>query len=431
MTDESADDVLYPNRGKRTATGNESDNVSRRTLLAGSAAAGAAATAGCVDTVTDGAGESGNGPPTVFVFNTGEKTVSVIDAAADELVRTTYLGATSSFPSNQFLVDMLDGEDSVMWLNVDKGVKAITASTLSEAASFETGSGANWQEVTPDGQHLVVSAREPVHKQFRIAADPTSETFGEVTAEIDRKSEGGRGDKAGPGPCDVTIHPDGQYAYVPDIFSDTLSVIDVESFEIVNQVSVSPVADAEAVQPWMATISWDGETLLVENNEGETGTESVWDVSDPANPEEVTRLTAADDLGTLPLTSEIGPDSQVGYVFTPKSEDVTVLDLESATVTDRIDVGGAAFVGTWGPGREKLYVPVQTADEVKVIDHSKQAVVGTIAVGSKPYGATAGTVRPNADTASDLLATLSTLGIDFSDGGTTYCLQNCSCGHHV
>jgi len=430
MTDGS-DDVLYPNRdGGRGPKG-----VSRRRLLAGSAA-GAAATAGCTggDSGADSDGTSENagdeGAATVFVFNTGDKTVSVVDAATDELVTTTYLGVTSSFPSNQYLPDLLTSTGEAMWLNVDDGVRAIEASSLSELASFETGSGANWQEVTPDGAHLIVSAREPTHKQYRLDADPTSETFGDVTGEIDRKPEGGRGNNDGPGPCDVTVHPDGSYAYVPDIYGDSLTVIDVEAFEVVTQVSVPPVGNA-AASPWMATVAWDGSRLLVENNEGEHGTESIWDVSDPAEPEEVARLTADDGLGKLPLTSEIGPDSETGYVFTPDSRSVTVIDLVAAEVTDTIDLGGAAFVGTWGPGREKLYAPVQTDDELKVIDPDENAVTATIAVGSEPYGATAGTVRPEGDVAGSLLATMSTLGVELSEAGTTYCIGNCACGHRL
>jgi hypothetical protein len=57
-------------------------------------------------------------------------------------------------------------------------------------------------------------------------------------------------------------------------------------------------------------------------------------------------------------------------VFTPGSEDVTVVGLAAGEVRGRIDLGGRAFVGTWDPGREKLYVPVQTANEVAVIDHA-------------------------------------------------------------
>ena len=431
MTDDTADSPLYPNR-RSDDTDPSSGGVSRRTLLAGSAAAGAAATAGCAGSAPgSGGSDDESGPQTVYVFNTGDMTVSVIDAAADELVTTTFLGATASFPSNQFLPGMLTGGNDAMWLNVEQGVQAVTAGSLSEAASLETGSGANWQEVTPDGEHLVVSAREPTHKQYRLDADPSSDSFGEVTAELDRTDEAGRGDNNGPGPCDISIHPDGQYAYVPDIFADKLSVIDYEDFEIVNQVPVDPVGDADNVSPWMDTVSWDGDTLLVENNEGDTGTESIWDVSDPAEPEEVTRLTADDGLGELPLTSEIVPDSETGYVFTANSEDVSVIDLVENEVTDRIDLGGSAFVGTWNPARTKLYVPVQTSDEVKVIDHAAGEIVETISVGSKPYGATAGTVRPETDTSSNLLASLAAIGVEIPGGGTTYCIGECACGHEL
>ena len=432
MTDDTADSVLYPNR-RSDDTDRGSSGVSRRTLLAGSAAAGAAATAGCSGSTPGSGGSDGDeaGPPTVYVFNTGDMTVSVIDAAADELVTTTFLGATASFPSNQFLPGMLTGADDAMWLNVEQGVQAVTAGSLSEVASLETGSGANWQEVTPDGEHLVVSAREPTHKQYRLDADPGSDSFGEVTAELDRTDEGGRGDNNGPGPCDISIHPDGQYAYVPDIFADKLTVIDYENFEIVNQVPVDPVGDADNVSPWMDTVSWDGSTLLVENNEGDHGTESIWDISDPAEPEEVARLTADDNLGALPLTSEIGPDSETGYVFTANSEDVSVIDLAENEVTDRIDLGGKAFVGTWNPARTKLYVPVQTSDEVKVIDHAAGEIVETISVGSKPYGATAGTVRPETGNSEKLLASLAAVGVEIPGSGTTYCIGECACGHEL
>ncbi|MFB6352654.1 MAG: hypothetical protein ABEJ92_01060 [Halobacteriales archaeon] len=402
------------------------DGVSRRRLLASSAAAGAtAATAGCTASLPGG--EDG-AAPTVFVFNTGDMTVSVIDAETDELVTTTFLGATASFPANQYAPTLTDSDEDYLWLNVSSGVKPVGAGSLSTAPTIETGSGANWQELTPDGSTLVVSAREPAHKQFKIDADPGSDTFGEVLAELDRTGEPDTGEKNGPGPCDVTVGPDGAYAFVPDIYRDTLTVIDVDAFEIVAQVEVDPVGDADSVRPWMDTAAWDGDLLAVENNEGEHGTESIWDVSDPEHPEELARLTADDGLGALPLTSEIGPDSAIAYVFTPSSQDVTVVDLEDRAVADRIDLGGQAFVGTWEPEREKLYVPVQSTNEVKVIDHADRAVVDTIAVGAKPYGATAGTVRPETDASAGFMASLASLGLSLGGVETTYCVASCHCG---
>jgi YVTN family beta-propeller protein len=415
-------DPVYPNED-----GGEQPRpaLSRRMLLAGSAAAGATATAGCLgsEETSGDDGEDTVAKPTIYVFNTGDGTVSVIDSETDSVVATRTIGMTSSFPSNQYTPQLTDSGTDPLWLNVGDGVRAVPVGSFDGQRHVETGSGANWQEQTPDGGHLVVSAREPAHRQFKLDADPDSETFGEVLAELDRSGEGGRGDNNGPGPCDVTIHPDGEYAYVPDLFGDTLTVIDIESFSIENQVAVDP-SDGAPTEPWMGTASWDGSTLLVENNGGDGGSESIWDVSDPANPVERVRLGQDDGLGRGPLTSEIGPDSAVGYVFTRASEDVTVVDLEDGEVAARLDLGGRAFTGTWNVSRSKLYVPVQTSGEVAVIDATDREIIERLDVGAEPYGATAATIRGKGGG--------QTASLDHvAEYDTTYCMGQCACGHQL
>ncbi|WP_436901748.1 YncE family protein [Halovenus halobia] len=421
---DNSDPAIYPN-----ATDSEQPRpaVSRRVLLAGSAAAGATATAGCLGgdgEDTDDGTETVVSKPTVYVFNTGDGTVSVIDSERDEVVATRAIKMTASFPSNQFTPQLIENGTDPLWLNVDDGVRAVGVGSLEQQRHIETGSGANWQEQTPDGNHVIVSAREPAHRQFKLDANPESETFGEVVAELERSEEGGRGDNDGPGPCDVTIHPDGEYAYVPDLFGETLTVIDIERFEVERQVPVEPT-DGEPTEPWMGTVSWDGTTLLIENNGGDGGTESIWDVSEPARPVERVRLTQADGLGHSPLTSEIGPNSEYGYVFTRSSEDVTVVDLEADSVDDRLDLGGSAFVGSWDVSRSKLYVPIQTNNEVAVIDAEKREIVDRLDVGPEPYGATAAGIR---STRGDTATSLDRLAGEYE---TTYCIGQCACGHEL
>jgi len=413
------DDRLFPNRDGETG-------VSRRRLLAGSATVSAAAAAGCGSdgggTTTAPSTATVKASPTVVVFNTGDRTVSLIDPAAGEVVETTPLGVSSSFPSNQYTPDLVDTASEHLWVNVDSGVRALGAAALGERARVDTGSGRTWQERTPDGTALVVSAREPSHTQYKIDAAPDSETFGEVLAQLDRTDEGGRGDNEGPGPCDVTVHPGAEYAYVPDLYGDTLTVLDVGAFEVATQVDVAPL-DGDPSAPWMGTVSRNGEHLLVEHR---SGAETIWDVSDPSTPEEVGRLTSEDGMGQGALTSEVTDDGSTGFVFTPGSDDVTVVDVESRTVADRIDLGGSAFTGTWGPDRERLFVPVQTTDEVAVIDPDELAVTARLGVGASPYGATATQVRPDPEPAPTESA-LGALGL--LQSGSTYCLGNCACGH--
>ena len=113
------------------------DGVSRRRLLRSSVAAGTVgATAGRLggqsggeseisttempgnatmksepanDTTTGSGTTSGptDGGPTdsgttEYVFNTGDRTMSIIDSTTDDLLGTTMIGTTASFPSNQY-----------------------------------------------------------------------------------------------------------------------------------------------------------------------------------------------------------------------------------------------------------------------------------------------------------------------------------------
>lgn len=427
-------------RGGPTRVNPFERGIDRRRVLQSSAVASGAALAGCLGSDGD---EDGERAPTVYVFNNGDRTLSIVDAEADELVETVFIDTTASFPANQYGTSA-DSEYDVLWLNVSGGVRALDQRTLEEIASVETGFGPNYPNLSPDGAHLVVAAGGTTtldpdpdpdsddpddHVIVRIDADGESETFGEVTGEIETGYTG---------PCDVTFDSNGEYAYVPEIADETLRVLSVDPFETVAEIDVGEPAGDGRVLPFMATASFDGDLLLVENGEGElgsdpdvprAGSESIWDVSDPETPTELERITRDDGLPAMPITSEIDPDAEAAYLFTPGAEAMTVIDLEDRAVDRELDVGGTSISGAWGPNREKLYVPVQTANHVAVIDRARREVVTTIDTGESPTGAVGGTVRPETDTAQRLRSSLASLGVDIGDQEATFCPEdNCYCG---
>ncbi|SEQ21876.1 beta-propeller fold lactonase family protein [Natrinema salaciae] len=428
------DEASRPTRANENPADPFASGVDRRRLLETSVTVGATVSvAGCLS--DDGAARA----PTVYVFNNGDRTVSVIDAETDESIENPFIDTTASFPANQYGTSA-DSEYDVCWLNVSGGVRAFDQHSLAEIGSLETGYGPNYPNLTPDESRLVVASggtttldpdpdeTEP-HAIHRIDADRESDGFGEVTGRIETEYTG---------PCDVTLEPDGDYAFVPEIANETLAVVSVDPFEIVERISAgAPAGDGE-VLPFMATASFDGDCLLVENGEGElgsdpavprVGSESIWDVSDPTEPVERERITREDGLPAAPITSEIGPDGDVAYLFTPDAESVTVVDLEAGAVDRELDVGGRSISGAWGPAREKLYVPVQTANRVAVIDHAQRDVATTIDAGESPTGAVAGTVRPDTDASQRLLGSLSTLGVDVGEQEMAFCPEgNCYCG---
>ena len=408
--------------------------IDRRRLLKTSGGLGVtAALGGCLGD----SGDSGN--PTMLVFNTGDRTVSVIDAETDELLDSIFIDTTASFPANQYTTGT-DSDYDIAWLNVSGGVRGFDQNGLEERAFVETGYGPNYPNVTPDGEHLVIASGgttnlppnpddPPNHEISRVDANPESNSFGEVTARIETDYVG---------PCDMTLGPDGEYAFVVDVNGETLRVVRVDPFENAALVDVGESVTDGDVLPFMCTASFDGELLLVENGEGEigpepdierVGSESIWDISEPENPEELTRITRDDGLPGAPITSEVAPDTEAAYLFTPGSG-VTVVDLdgERSEVTNTLDIGGTAISGAWGPNREKLYAPVQDANQVAVIEHESRSVVETVEVGEAPTGALAGTVRPEADAASRAQASLASLGLSFGQQESTFCMdEHCYC----
>ncbi|ESS10854.1 MAG: hypothetical protein A07HR60_01996 [uncultured archaeon A07HR60] len=408
------------------------DGISRRKALKTSAVAGgAAATAGCL-----GANSGGDRAPTVYVTNNSERTISVIDAAADEVIDTLFIDAATSFPANQHGTGA-DSEYDVLWFNVSGGVEAYDPETLEMIAEVETGFGPNYQNVTPDGEHLVIASGgttqlnpnpdNPEDMVYtRVDANPDSDTFGEVTGEISTGYVG---------PCDMTMGPDSEYAFAVDVAGEALRVLNVDPFETVAEVDVGESLVDGDVLPFMCTASFDGEVLFVENGEGQlgpegerVGSESIWDISDPENPTELAKLGAEDGLSGSPITSEISPDNEAAYLFTP-GQGVVVVDIAEQTIEKELDIGGTAISGTWGPNREKLYVPVGDANQVAVIDHEQRAVTTTIDVGEGPTGATSGMVRPNDDAAASILGTFASLGLRVGEFPTTFCPDGyCYCG---
>lgn len=443
-TTDSASRQSEKDAGPRPAKGSDLANddrrnpfaagIDRRRLLRTSGVVGAtAALAGC-----SGGGDGGSGDPrpTMFVFNNGDRTVSVIDTESDELLTSAFLGTTASFPANQYTTGV-DADHDVLWLNVSGGVRGVDQRTLEEVASLETGYGPNYPNLTPDGDHLLVASGgttgmapegDANHAIFRVDADRESDTFGEVTAEIETGYVG---------PCDMTLGPDGDYAFVVDVADEAVRVLSVDPFETVARVGAGEPVTEGNVLPFMCTASFDGEYLLVENGEGtlggdpevpREGSESLWDISDPENPEEVGKITRDDGLPGAPITSEVSPDNEAAYLLIP-GEGVGVIDLERFEYETTLDVGGSSISASWGPNREKLYVPVQDANQVAVIDHASREVVETIGVGEAPTGAAAGTVRPEGDAVAQVQASLASLGITFGEMEASWCMDDhCYCG---
>jgi YVTN family beta-propeller protein len=136
--------------------------------------------------------------------------------------------------------------------------------------------------------------------------------------------------QAGEGPTSVAITPDGKYAYVSDVFGESVSVI-------------------------------------------ETGLRR--------------RLTTIEGVGKEPFGIAISPDGKYAYVTDSGSKEVAVISTATKKVVKSIPVGDEPTGIAFSPTGNLAYVVDSLDDQVKVINTETMSVTGqAIEVGEHPVG---------------------------------------------
>ncbi len=196
-------------------------------------------------------------------------------------------------------------------------------------------------------------------------------------------------------PVAVAITPNGKSAYVVNTDSEDISVIDTET----NKVIGPPISAGR--QPWGIAITPDGKQAYVANEKGE----SVSVINTETNKAVGSVAEATGEHNPIPIV--ISPDGKTLYVGNLTSNNVSVIDTETNKV-----IGSPIGVGVepWGlaisPDGKTLYVANEGDKTVSVIDTETDKVIGPpIETGSLPYVVT---ITPNGKTAY-----VANLGTDF------------------
>ena len=243
--------------------------------------------------------------------------------------------ASFSFPATRWAFKC-----DVLWGGYRGYAAGFSLETGEKVAEVATDSNQNYTELTPDGTHLIVAARY-IHKILKIDARSGTPGFGPVVSEVPHYE--------GSQPCDMTMLADGSYCFTPDRTGNTASVFRIDPFGVVATLPLESMTD-EPLEPFMATVSPRGDYLFVENAQGDSS-ESIIDISNPAQPFEVKRLTQADGLGLGALTDEFTPDGRYCVIICRGSNELTVVDVERLEVRGSVPMpeGANSIAGTFTP----------------------------------------------------------------------------------
>lgn len=210
-----------------------------------------------------------------YVVNAGDNSVSVVDVTARQIVATISVGA---FPHGLRLSP--DGKEAYVANLKGRTVSVIDTAIRKEVAQIEAGKGPAQVGFTPDGRFAFVSLSEenavavidPATRRvtrkipvgsgpIQLYATPDSRTLlvanqgtrskpGKTVSMIDLETFSvSKTVETGPGAHGVVVDADGRYAFVTNIYANTVSVLDLQGRKVVATVRVGKEPNGISVTP--------------------------------------------------------------------------------------------------------------------------------------------------------------------------------------
>jgi YVTN family beta-propeller protein len=301
----------------------------------------------------------------LFVVNGGDSTISVIDADANEVVSTIEL-TDASFPHHLYLspdgsqmalavpgMDLSMGHSSAEHASHGtKGLVMLLDATTGATLRSRVLDSMNHNAVfSPAGAEIWTSQMAAAGTVLILDAD---------TLELEETVE------VGSQPAEVTFSADGAYAFVANGGSESVTVIDAMTKQVVQTIEV----DANPVGAWQGANG-----LAYVDNESDESL-SVIDTG-------TLEVTHTYELGFMPGMAALGPDEQV-WVTDAENGRVVFYAMSGGEANGELATGAGAHAIAFSADGSTAYVSNQLEDTVSVIDLPTASVVTTIRVGARP-----------------------------------------------
>jgi YVTN family beta-propeller protein len=312
---------------------------------------------------------------TLVVLNKSEATAALVDPTSGEVRRTLPTGvgpheAAVSPDGRTAVVCDYGQQEPGGTLTVIDLVRTEVARTIS-LGEHRRPHGIEYQA---DGRHVVVTVEQSrAIVRVDVVEGAVTDVF-PTEAQVSHM---------------VALAPDGARAFVANIGSGSVTVIDLAEGGILAQIATGAGAEGIAITP-------DGAEVWVTNRAVDTL--SVIDA-------EWLEVTATIPCGEFPIRVKVTPDGEHVLVSNANSGDVAVFDVEARKEVARIPMEltavetgeGRLFGDRFGtspvpvgiliePGGTRAYVANTNADLVTVLDLEAWKVTGRIAPGREPDG---------------------------------------------
>ncbi|WP_453948000.1 autotransporter domain-containing protein [Bradyrhizobium sp. USDA 377] len=279
--------------------------------------------------------------PFVYVPNSGDGTVSVLDTSTGNFV-----GSPIGVGSNS-IAAAVRGDESIVYItDYQSGtVSVLDTSSNAITATIAVGAYVAGVALTPDGTRAYVA----VDNSVSVINTATNAIITTVNL--------------GGGLTGLALSPDGTRAYVANYGNNSISVINTATNTI-----ITTIPDGTG-RPMGVAISPDGTHAYVANQGGNSV--SVIDTATNA-------ISTTIPVGSAPAGVALSPDGTRAYVANYGSNSVSVINTATNAIITTISVGSAPFGVAFSPDGTVAYVTNQGDNSVSVIDTATNAVNVTL-----------------------------------------------------
>ena len=227
----------------------------------------------------------------------------------------------------------------------------VSAQTLT--ASIPIGNGSYGVAFTPNGEYTYVTNQNSGTVSVISTASNT------VTAKV----------TLGSAPYAVAVTPNGAYVYVTNVGNDTVSVISTATNKLVATVIVGNDPTGVAVKP-------NGEYVYVSNDDALSNNNSVSVISTATNT-----VTATISVGRSTSSVAVTPNGKYAYVTSYSSGLISVISTATNTVTATFPAGLSLLSVTISPNGKYAYVTHDTyLDYISVISTTTNIETANVTV---------------------------------------------------
>src|SRR6516164_1694571 len=294
---------------------------------------------------------------TIYVSNEKDNTITVVDGASLEPVKTIPVGQR---PRGILLSK--DGKSLYICASDSDHIEVLDLGTDTVVRTLPSGTDPEYFALDPTGKLLYV-ANEDDNLVTIVDIDR-----GDVVTEI----------PVGVEPEGMGISPDGKYLVNTSETTNMAHVIDTAKRQIVANILVDS-------RPRRAVWTADGAQFWVSSEIG--GTVSVVDA---AKREIIKRITFAvpgvPTEAIQPVGIAITPDRKLAFVALGPANRVAVVDAQSYEVQKYLLVGQRVWSLAFNPDYSRLYTTNGVSNDISVIDVGSLKVIKSVPVGQAPWG---------------------------------------------